>query len=86
MGDKALQSVIASGSFMRDREAVVYGGDLKPISLSSPADLIALKKAGISDEVVQAIALVSGRGCDDDRREALEFLRNSGVWVDMRHE
>ena len=70
---------------MKDREPVVYGNDLKPISLSSPADLIALKQAGVSDEVLQAIvADEPRRGSDADRQQALDVLRNSGVWVDMR--
>jgi hypothetical protein len=86
IGEKALVAVVSEGSFMKDREPVVYGGDLKPLSLSSPADLIALKQAGVSDEVLQAVAIVSRRGSDADRQEALEFLRASGVWVDLRHD
>jgi hypothetical protein len=84
MGDTALQAVIAAGSFLRDREPVVYGGDLKPLSLTSPADLIALKKAGVSDEVLQAIAVASRPASDADREAALDLLRNSGIWVDTR--
>jgi hypothetical protein len=85
MGEKALQAVVAAGSFMKDREPVVYGNELKPISLSTPADLIALKQAGVSDEVLQAIALTSrGGGGEAERQQALDVLRNSGVWVDMR--
>ena len=84
MGEKALQAVVAAGSFMKDREPVVYGNDLKPISLSTPADLIALKQAGVSDEVLQAIVLSSRGGADAERQQALDVLRNSGVWVDMR--
>jgi len=85
MGDKALQAVVVAGSFMRDREPVVYGNAMKPLALSSPADLIALKQAGVSDEVLQAIALVSRGGGDAfERQQALEILRNSGIWVDLR--
>jgi hypothetical protein len=85
MGDKALQAVITAGSFMKDREPVVYGNAMKPLTLSSPADLIALKQAGVSDEVLQAIALASRGGGDAfEREQALEILRNSGIWVDMR--
>ena len=85
MGDKALQAVVVAGSFMRDREPVVYGNEMKPLALSSPADLIALKQAGVSDEVLQAIALVSrGGGEAFERQQALEILRNSGIWVDLR--
>ena len=86
IGEKALVAVIAEGSFLKDREPVVYGNEMKPLSLSSPADLIALKKAGVSDEVLQAIALATRRGSDADRQEALDLLRNSGIWVDARHE
>jgi hypothetical protein len=84
MGENALQAVVAAGSFMKDREPVVYGHDLRPISLSTPADLIALKQAGVSDEVLQAIVLTSRGGGDAERQQALDVLRNSGVWVDMR--
>ena len=85
MGEKALQAVVAAGSFMKDREPVVYGNAMKPLTLSSPADLIAMKQAGVSDEVLQAIALVSRGGGDAfERQQALEILRNSGIWVDLR--
>ena len=85
MGDKALQAVITAGSFMKDREPVVYGNEMKPLTLSSPSDLIALKQAGVSDEVLQAIALASRGGGDAfERQQALEILRNSGIWVDLR--
>ena len=85
MGDKALQAVVEAGSFMRDREPVVYGNTMRPLALSSPADLIAMKQAGVSDEVLQAIAMVSRGGGDAfERQQALEILRNSGIWVDLR--
>jgi hypothetical protein len=86
VSEKTMQAVVAAGSFMQDREPVVYGTDLKSVSLSTPADLIALKQAGVSDEVLQAIVLASRGGSEVERQQALEVLRNSGIWVDARRD
>jgi hypothetical protein len=84
IGENALQALISEGSFLKDREPVVYGRELQSIRLASAADIIALKKAGVSDEVLRAIVAASRPDTDLDREQALEALRDMGIWVDMR--
>jgi hypothetical protein len=83
IGENALQALISEGSFLKDREPVVYGDDLRPVRMATAADIIALKKAGVSDEVLQAIVEASRPDSDTDRREALELLREMGIWVEL---
>jgi hypothetical protein len=84
IGENALQAILAEGSFLKDREPIVYGKDLRSIRFTSAADIIELKQAGVSDEVLQAIVAVSRRDSDVDRDSALQLLRDMGIWVDVR--
>ena len=84
IGENALQTILAEGSFLKDREPIVYGKELRSIRFTTAADIIELKKAGVSDEVLQAIVAVSRRDSDVDRDEALRLLRDMGIWVDVR--
>ena len=84
IGEKALQTLISEGSFLKDREPVVYGNELRSVRLAGPADIIALKQAGVGDEVLQAIVAASRPNSDLDREEALRLLREMGIWVDWR--
>ena len=84
IGENALQAILAEGSFLKDREPIVYGKDLRSIRFTSAADIIELKQAGVSDEVLQAIVAVSRRDSDVDRDAALQLLRDMGIWVDVR--
>jgi hypothetical protein len=83
IGEKALQTILAEGSFLKNREPIVYGKDLRSIRFTTAADIIELKKAGVSDEVLQAIVAVSRRDSDVDRDAALKLLRDMGLQVDM---
>jgi hypothetical protein len=85
IGEAALQTLIREGSFMKDREPVIYGNELRSIRLTSAADIIQLKEAGVSDNVLQAIVEVSRRDADADRDQALQMLREMGIWVDLRN-
>ena len=85
VGEAALQTLIREGSFMKDREPVIYGNELRSIRLTSAADIIQLKEAGVSDNVLQAIVEVSRRDADADRDQALQMLREMGIWVDLRN-
>jgi hypothetical protein len=82
VGENTLQTILAEGSFMKDREPVVYGKDLRSVRFTTAADIIELKKAGVSDEVLQAIVAVNRRDSDVDRDAALKQLRDMGIWVD----
>jgi len=85
IGEPALQTLIREGSFMKDREPVIYGNELSSIRLTSVGDIIRLKQAGVSDDVLRAIVEVSRRDADVDRDQALEMLREMGIWVDLRN-
>lgn len=84
IGENTLQTILAEGSFLKDREPIVYGNDLRSIRFTTAADIIDLKKAGVSDEVLQAIVAVSRRDSDVDRDAAFKMLRDMGIWVDVR--
>jgi hypothetical protein len=64
----------------------VYGRDLRPLRLTTAADIIELKQAGVSDEVLQAIVAVGGGDASIERHEALRLLDEMGIWVDQRDE
>lgn len=83
IGEATLRTFIREGSFMKDREPVVYGNELRSMRLSSVSDIIRLKEAGVSDQVLQAIVEVSRRGVPVDRDQIL-LLREMGIWVDLR--
>jgi hypothetical protein len=83
IGENTLQTILAEGSFMKDREPIVYGKELRSMRFTTAADIIELKKAGVSDEVLQAIVAVNRRDSDVDRDAALKQLRDMGIWVDV---
>ena len=83
IGENTLRTILAEGSFMKDREPTVYGKDLRSVRFTTAADIIELKKAGVSDEVLQAIVAVNRRDSDVDRDAALNLLRDMGIWVDV---
>ena len=78
------QGGAALASILKDREPIVYGKDLRSVRFTTAADIIELKKAGVSDDVLQAIVAVSRRDSDVDRDAALRLLRDMGIWVDVR--
>lgn len=83
IGDRTLQGLIREGSFLKDREPVVYGDGLRSVRLTTADDIIRMKQAGVSDEVLQAIVEISRRGADIDREQALRRLQEMGVWVEL---
>ena len=85
LSDKTMQVLITEGSFLKDRSPVVYGQDVKPVSLTTVADVIELKRAGISDDIIQSI-IISGSGSrnESDRNKAWQMLNGTGIVVDTR--
>jgi hypothetical protein len=83
IGEPALRTLIRERSFMKDREPVVYGRGMDSLRLVTAEDIVRLKQAGVSDEVLQAIVAVSRRGSDVERDQALQRLREMGVWVEL---
>lgn len=82
VGDAALKTLITEGSFLRGREPVVTGNDLRPLRLATAADIIRLKEAGVSDAVLQAVVAASRPAADLERERALRLLESMGVWVE----
>jgi hypothetical protein len=85
IGEAALQTLIREGSFLKDREPVIYGNELRSIRLTSAGDIIQLKQAGVSDDVLRAIVEASRSQADADWDHALRMLRETGIWLDLRN-
>ncbi|MCU0560752.1 MAG: hypothetical protein MUD16_11250 [Desulfobacterales bacterium] len=83
IGEEALQAILSAGSFLKEREPVVYGRELRPIRFTTAQDIIALKEAGVSDAVIEAVVAVSRRDADADRDGAYRLLRDMGLSVDV---
>jgi SOS response regulatory protein OraA/RecX len=86
ISEETIQLVVREGSFMNDREPVVYGKELRrPLSFTTAQDIIDLKNAGISDEVIKAIIVYDSEDSSDEERDrAWEMLTNTGIVVDKR--
>ena len=84
LSEETIQLVVREGSFMKNREPVVYGKELRPITFTTANDIIELKKAGVSDEIIAAIIVYGSQDSDDRERErAWEMLNNVGLIVDL---
>jgi len=84
VGEDALQTILAEGSFLKDREPIVYGKELRSIRFTTAAHIVELKKAGERDEAPQDLVAVTQRDSAVDRDAALNLLRDMGIWVDVR--
>jgi hypothetical protein len=84
IGESTLQTILAEGSFLKEREPIIYGKELRSVRYTTAADIIELKKAGVSDEVLQAIVATNRRDSDVDRDAAYKMLQNMGLLVDER--
>jgi hypothetical protein len=84
VGETTLQMLIKEGSFLKNSEPVVYGKDTRPIRFTTARDVIELKKAGLSDEIIQAMIAVTGERYYSEREEAYRLLRGMGIVVDTR--
>jgi hypothetical protein len=85
LSEKTIQTLISEGSFLKDRSPVVYGQDVKPVSMATVADIIELKRAGISDDIIQAIIIFRSESrSESDREKAWQMLNKMGIVVDTR--
>lgn len=85
LGDEALSRVIEQGSFMRDRDPVVYGESTKTLRHLGVNDILKLKEAGVSDETIQTVIQNTGKeATDQDRERAWRMLENMGIILDDR--
>ncbi|MFO7985611.1 MAG: hypothetical protein R6U38_07070 [Desulfatiglandaceae bacterium] len=84
MSDQAIDDIIKKGSFMKGPQKVVYGDSTKTLKTISPEDMIKLKKAGISDDVLKEVARGSIDRDDIAHRKAWNMLESMGLLVDSR--
>jgi hypothetical protein len=84
VGETTLQMLVKEGSFLNHSRVIVYGTGTRPIRFTTARDVIELKKAGLSDEVIQAIIAVTGEKYYSEREEAYSLLRGMGIVVDNR--
>ena len=82
--EATLRMLIVESSFLKDRQPVVYGENLRSVKFTTVNDVIRLKEAGLSDEVIQAILLVVRDESSADRERAWRMLDSMGIWVDKR--
>ena len=82
--ETTLRMLIAENSFLKDRQPIVYGENLHTVKFTTINDVIRLREAGLSDEVIQAILLVVGDEYSADRQRAWDMLNSMGIWVDKR--
>jgi hypothetical protein len=86
VGETTLQMLIKEGSFLRSSEPIVYGDSTRSIRFTTVQDVIELKQAGLSDEVIQAIIAVTGERYYSQQEEAFDLLRGMGIVVDTRRD
>ena len=79
-----IRLIVKERSFLRDREPVVYGTDVRPVRLVTVEDIIKLKEAGIGDDVIQAIIYVIQNHGGQDQQKAWKMLRDMEIRIDMR--
>lgn len=84
IGDPTLESLIVEGSFLKGREPVVYGSDIRPVHFASVADIVRLKQAGVGDDVLRAVVAASRPAAAVEREEALRLLERWGLWLEVR--
>ena len=82
--DETIRLLIKENSFLKDREPVVYGRDVRPIKLTSAEDIIRLKKAGVSDEIIKAIVTVVNSQNADEQEKAWQMLEGLEIRIDKR--
>ena len=86
VGETTLQLLVKEGSFLRNSAPIVYGDSTRSIRFTSVQDVIELKQAGLSDEVIQAIIAVTGERYYSQQEEAFDLLRGMGIILDTRND
>lgn len=86
VGEKTLQMLVREGSFLKNSAPLVYGNTTRSIRFTTAQDVIELKEAGLSDEVIQAIIAVTGERYYSQQDEAYELLRDMDILVDTRRQ
>lgn len=86
VAETTLQMLVKEGSFLRNSQPIVYGDRTRSIRFTTARDVIELKQAGLSDEVIQAIIAVTGERYYSQQEEAFDLLRGMGIVVDTRKD
>ncbi len=86
VAETTLQLLVKEGSFLKNSEPIVCGKNTRPIRFTTARDVIELKQAGLSDEVIQAIIAVTGERYYSQYEEAFDLLRGMGIVVDTRSD
>ena len=84
VGETTLQMLVKEGSFLRNSEPIVYGNTTRSLRFTTAQDVIELKQAGLSDEVIQSIIAVTGERYYSQQEETFDLLRGMGIVVDTR--
>lgn len=85
LSEETIQLVVREGSFIQNRDPIVYGKEIKPISFTTVDDIVELKKAGLSDDALKALIIYGSEDRNDQERErAWEMLQNMGLIIDLR--
>ena len=82
--DETIQLLIKEGSYLKDRQPVVYGRDVKPLKFATVEDILRLKNAGVSDEVIMAIITDLKSEDEAAREKAWKMLESMEIRIDMR--
>ncbi|HNR12079.1 MAG TPA: hypothetical protein PLG17_03965 [Thermodesulfobacteriota bacterium] len=84
LSDETIQIVVREGSFMKNREPVVYGKEIQPLKFATVNDIIELKQAGLSDEVIKALIVCGSEDrSDQERQQAWDMLDSMGLIIDL---
>ena len=84
VSDETLRMLIKEGSFLKNSGPIVYGQATRSIHFTSAQDVIALKKAGLSDAVIQAVIAASAERYYSQQEEAFDLLRDMDIRLDLR--
>ncbi len=85
LSNETIRLLVKERSFLKNRQPVVYGKEVQPLRMSTVEDIVALKRAGMSDEIIQAIIQVSAESTQtQDRERAWLMLEQMGIVVDSR--
>ena len=84
IAEQTIQMLIQEQTFLKDRQTIVYGEEIRSATFATIQDVIELKEAGLSDEVLQAIILVQRSDDSVEKQKAWKMLQSMGIIVDER--
>jgi hypothetical protein len=84
VAETTLRMLVKEGSFLSNSVPIVYGNTTRSLRFTTAQDVIELKQAGLSDEVIQSIIAVTGERYYSQQEEAFDLLRGMDIVVDTR--